>query len=99
MGRGSQTRDKKHTRHVKTGKTDKPVLSMGETPVIVGHNGEANYAEDRKQKLNEMKRGSLYNVGGTRVDRPNEAIAMARQEARRAGARDVPGKTRRKKAA
>jgi hypothetical protein len=54
-----------------------------------------------KEKLQEFKKGRLRNRDGKLVTRRNQAVNIARREARMAGARNVPveGKAEKTKAA
>jgi hypothetical protein len=94
MARGNQARTKKHralkNRRIATGKVDPERQEPPPHPISTGPTGQIKYGTIEHHKLHEMKRGALYNTSGTRVDRRNEAIFIARDEARRAGARNVP---------
>jgi hypothetical protein len=96
MSRGQQTRTKKHgarkNRRVTTENRDPNLQAEHMQPLVTGPAGQANYQKIKQEKWNEFKRGRLFNLSGNRVDRPNQAISMAQREARRAGARNVPGK-------
>jgi hypothetical protein len=94
MSRGNQTRTKKHgankNRRVTTAKPDLARQEHGAKPIITGPSGQANYAEITAHKMDAFKKGQLHNAAGKPVGRPNQALNIARREARLAGARDVP---------
>jgi hypothetical protein len=96
MGRGSQTRTKKHAatrnRQNTTGKPDPRRQTAKGKSVVTGPSGQANYADFKAHKLNALERGELVTPSGHRRGRRNQAINLARREARIAGARDVPAK-------
>ena len=94
MARGNQTSTRKHgankNRRVTTGKADRNRQEPEAKPIITGPSGQANYAEITAHKMDAFKKGQLHNAAGKRVGRPNQALNIARREARMAGARDVP---------
>jgi hypothetical protein len=94
MSRGDQSHDKKHNanknRKLTTTNRDPGKEEHHVKPIITGPSGQASYGQILQHKLEEFKRGNLYNASGRRVDRRNQAVNIARHEARLAGARDVP---------
>ena len=105
MPRGSQTRTSKRgankNRRVTTEKSEPERQTPPVKPIVTGPSGQKSYGEVVAQKMNESERGRLYNASGNRVTRPNQALNIARREARMAGARNVPleGKAERTKRA
>jgi hypothetical protein len=105
MSRGSQIRTKKRgarkNRKIATEKPDLGALQHGIRPIITGPTGQVKYGSVLRGKLHEFKAGRLRNRAGKLVMRRNQAVNIARREARMAGARDVPleGKAEKTKAA
>lgn len=105
MSRGSQIRTKKRgerkNRKIATQKPDLGAQPHGIRPIITGPTGQIKYGTVLREKLHEFKAGRLRNRAGKVVTRRNQAVNIARREARMAGARNVPveGKAERTKAA
>jgi len=83
--------------------TEKPDLGRQEHgihPIVTGPPGQVKYGHVLTVKLPEFKKGRLYNRAGKLVTRRNQAVNIARYEARLAGARNVPkeGKAEKTKA-
>jgi hypothetical protein len=105
MSRGTQIRTKKHgvrkNRKITTTKPDLGAQPHGIRPIITGPPGQVKYGTVLREKLHEFKAGRLFNRAGKLVTRRNQAVNIARREARLAGARNVPveGKAEKTKAA
>jgi hypothetical protein len=104
MSRGSQIRTKKRgarkNRKIATEKPDLGAQQHGIHPIITGPTGQVKYGSVLREKLHEFKAGRLRNPTGKLVTRRNQAVNIARREARMAGARNVPveGKAEKTKA-
>jgi hypothetical protein len=94
MGRGAHTKTKKHgakkNRRITTGKPIPSRQEHGIRPIITGPPGQVKYGTVLAEKLHEFKKGRLRNRAGKVVTRRNQAVNIARYEARLAGAREVP---------
>lgn len=94
MSRGQQRSDKKHSANQNRRKTmgqdniNEPW--GGQKPIITGPIGQVKYGSVVSQKMNEFERGILHNRSGEVVTRRNQALNIAREDARRRGARNVP---------
>src|SRR5947199_8715213 len=97
MPRGHRTQTEKHgarkNRRVTTQRLEpERQTNIMKEPIHLAPGGLKKYAEIAAEKVNEFRRGRLYNVSGRRVGRYNQAISVAQREAIMEDAPDVPGK-------